>query len=113
MASYIMDQKHITYIDAIQVQCSQYQRRGFMVQHIFMDTEFQFLEKSINENGLTILDTENYKKNSIDLTINVSGKGDNVPEPKRMIRTIKDGTRCTKASLAMFKKFPKRFGIEI
>ena len=69
--------------------------------------------KSINKNGVNILDTNNYNQNSIDPTINVSGKGDHVPEPERMIRTIKDGVRCTKASLPMFKKFPKRFIIEM
>ena len=49
----------------------------------------------------------------IDPTINVSGKGDHVPEPERMIRTFKDSTCCTKTILSMFKKFPNSFIVKM
>lgn len=78
-----------------------------------MDTKFKFLEKIINKNGVNILDTSIYKKNLTGHTLNVTGKDVHVSGPERMICTIKDGARCTKASLPMFKKFPQRFIVKI
>ena len=44
---------------------------------------------------------------------NVTVKTRYIPEPERMIRTIKDGVRSLKSGVRHFKKFPRRLIIEM
>ena len=80
-----------------------------------MDSEFKDLEVGMNNRGERYLcaDTDEYVKNTTEPSIESSGKGEHVPEPERMIRTIKDSVRCTKASMRLVKKFPLMLIIEM
>ena len=115
IANFIPDRKQDTMIEAIRQQCNVYERRGFHVTNAYMDSEFKDLEERMNNDDERFLraDSEEYVKNTTEPSIESSGKGEHVPEPERMIRTIKDSVRCTRASMRLVKRFPLLLIIEM
>ena len=83
-----------------------YAKRGFVVTAILADPEFKHLENFFNKNGEHI----GYiapNGNSIEPSINVTGKNKHVKEVERKICTVKEGARSMQATITMLWKIPQ------
>ena len=74
-----------------------YMSCGFIVQHMFMDGQFQHMENQITGLGITL---------------NICSRKEHVSEIERNIRTVKERVRGVYNTLP-FKKMPRRLIIEL
>ena len=74
-----------------------YMSCGFIVQHMFMDGQFQHMENQITGLGITL---------------NICSRKEHVSEIERNIRTVKERVRGVYNNLP-FKKMPRRLIIEL
>ena len=74
-----------------------YKTRGFNIDTVLMDGQFEVLRGDMADLGMSL---------------NVTSNNEHVPEIERYIRTVKERTRCIYNTLP-FKKFPSRMTIEM
>ena len=96
-AALIVDQKHDTLIKAVRDVRNIYQKRGFKVDSMLMDGQFEGLAGDLAELGITL---------------NTVARGEHVPEVERHIRTLKERARCVYTTLP-FTKIPGRMVAEL
>ena len=78
-----------TLLDCLYAVLNVYQSRGFEIDHIHGDGQFECLRESVRPTNL-----------------HISAAGEHVPEVERSIQTIEDDSRATYHSLP-FKQYPK------
>ena len=93
----IADQKHETLIAVTRDVCNIYKKRGFILQTVLMDGQFEGITGGLAGFGITV---------------NTVARGEHVPEAERYIRTIKERARCVYNTMA-FKKIPGRMVAEL
>jgi len=93
----ITDQKHETLVKAVRDVRNIYQKRGFRVNSMLMDGQFEGLAGDLAELGITL---------------NTVARGEHVPEVERHIRTIKERARCVYNTMP-FTKIPGRMVAEL
>jgi hypothetical protein len=75
-----------------------YRKRGFRIQLIIGDSEFECTRRAI--------------ATDIKSELNICGEDEHVPKIERCIRTVKERTRCT-YNVTPFDHFPPRLLIEM
>jgi hypothetical protein len=93
----ITDQKHETLVDASKDVYNIYKKRGFILQTMLMDGQFEGITGDLAELGITV---------------NTVARGEHVPEAERYIRTIKERARCVYNTMP-FDKIPGRMIAEL
>ena len=93
----ITDQKHETLIKAVRDVRNIYHKRGFKIETMLMDGQFEGLIGDLAEIGITL---------------NTVARGEHVPEVERHIRTIKERARCVYNTMP-FNKIPGRMLVEL
>jgi hypothetical protein len=96
-AEMITSRHHKAILGAIKQVCRIYRTRGFRVELLLMDGEFESLRGDMAELGITL---------------NTTAKDEHVGEIERYIRTIKERTRCIYNTLP-FTRMPARLLIEM
>ena len=96
-AELIKNEKSATIATALRQVLQMYHRRGFKVQFLLGDGQFEHIRKYF-------VDT--------DVTINVTGRNEHVPAIERAIRTIKERIRAIVNQLP-FKAYPHRLIVEM
>ena len=96
-AEMITSRHHKPILGAIKQVCRIYRTRGFRVELLLMDGEFESLRGDMAELGITL---------------NTTAKDEHVGEIERYIRTIKERTRCIYNTLP-FTRMPARLLIEM
>ena len=72
---------HDSIIESLEKVFNLYEKRGYHVHTLLMDGEFRHMRSLVHE--------------SLKANLNVTGRGQHVPEVERYIRTIKERTRVT------------------
>jgi hypothetical protein len=93
----IPDQKNKTLIDAVRHVRSTYMKRGFQIESLLMDGQFETIRGDLAE---------------MQITLNTVARGEHVPEVERHIRTIKERARSVYNTLP-FTKIPGRMVAEL
>jgi hypothetical protein len=93
----IADQKHDTLVKAAKDVYNIYKKRGFTLQTMLMDGQFEGVTGDLSEFGVTV---------------NTVARGEHVPEAERYIRTIKERARCIYNTMP-FTKIPGRMVAEL
>ena len=93
----IADQKHETLVEATRDVWNIYKKRGFNLQTVLMDGQFEGITGDLAGFGITV---------------NTVARGEHVPEAERYIRTIKERAWCVYNTMA-FKKIPGRMVAEL
>ena len=96
-AAFLLNEKVETLMDTLIQVNKLYRGRGFKITTILMDGQFQCLEGPLSKD---------------DITLNICSNDEHVGEIERMIRTIKDRTRCIYTSLP-FERMPGRLIVEM
>lgn len=96
-AQLLPDQKEKTLVGAVRGVRATYMKRGFHVEAMFMDGQFEPIRGALSE---------------MQITLNTVARGEHVPEIERQIRTIKERARCVFNTLP-FKKVPGRMVAEL
>jgi len=96
-AEMILDQKNKTILTAIKQVKSMYMRRGFIIQTLLMDGQFESLRGDIAD---------------LQITLNTVSNDEHVPDIEQYIRTTKERARCVYNTLP-FRRLPARLIIEI
>jgi hypothetical protein len=96
-AEMIANRQQKTVFNAIEHVCKLYRSRGFKVEFILMDNEFECMRGDIG---------------SLGVTLNTTAQDEHVGEIERYIRTIKERARCIYNSVP-YKKMPMRMVVEM
>ena len=96
-AELIKNEKSTTIAKAIKQVIQIYHRRGFKVQFLLGDGQFEHIRKHFADT---------------DITINITGRNEHVPAIERAIRTIKERIRGIVNQLP-FKSYPHRLIVEM
>jgi hypothetical protein len=94
----IPDQKNKTLIDAVRHVRSTYMKRGFQIESLLMDGQFETIRGDLAE---------------MQITLNTVARGEHVPEVERHIRTIKERARSVYYNALPFTKIPGRMVAEL
>jgi len=86
----VKDMKSNTLITSIEQVIQVYQTRGFKIQAILADRQFQHIQQIIEQKGIRL---------------NICAANEHVPEIERYIRTIKEREMSIAATLP-FKRYP-------
>jgi len=89
--------KNNTLITSIEQVIHAYQTRGFKIQAILADGQFQHIQQIIEQKGIRL---------------NICAANEHVPEIERYIRTDKERVRSIATKLP-FKRYPPRLIIEM
>ena len=100
-AQYVPSKKYSGYIKQIEMVCNMYTKREFVVTAILVEPEFKHLVNYFNKSGERI-GFIFPNGNSVEPSINVTGKNKHIKEAKRKIHTVKEGTRLMRATIPMF-----------
>jgi hypothetical protein len=93
----IPDQKSKTLVHAVWHVRATYMKRGFEIESLLMDGQFETIRGDLAE---------------MQITLNTVARGEHVPEVERHIRTIKERARCVYNTLP-FTKIPGRMVAEL
>ena len=93
----ITDQKHATLVKAVRDVHNVYKKRGFTIETMLMDGQFEGITGDLAEFGITL---------------NTVARGEHVPEAERYIRTIKERAKCVYNTMP-FTKIPGRMVTEL
>jgi hypothetical protein len=96
-AEMIANRQQKTVFNAIEHVCKLYRSRGFKVEFIMMDNEFECMRGDIA---------------SLGITLNTTAQDEHVGEIERYIRTIKERARCMYNSVP-YKQMPMRMVVEM
>ena len=89
-AELVKDMKDNTLITSIKQVIQAYQARGFKIQAILADRQFQHIQQIIKQK---------------DIRFNICAANEHVPEIERYIRTVKERIRSIAATLP-FERYP-------
>jgi Zn-finger domain-containing protein len=92
-AKVLDNRKEATLVKALKQIYGIYRKRGFRIQLIIGDSEFECTRGAIAAD--------------IQSNLNICGEDEHVPEIERCIRTVKERTRCT-YNVTPFDHFPPR-----
>jgi len=95
-ADLVKDMKNNTLIMSIEQVIQAYQARGFKIQAILADGQFQHIQQIIEQKGIRL---------------NICGANEHVPEIKRYIRTVKE--RIRSIAETSFERYPPRLIVEM
>jgi hypothetical protein len=93
----LKDQKMVTVLGTIRHFHGLYAKRGFRVETLLMDGEFEPLRGELSILGITL---------------NTVSRGEHVPEAERRIRTLKERTRSAYNTLP-FNKIPAQMAVQM
>jgi len=96
-AELIKDMKNNTLIMSIEQLIQAYQARGFKIQPILADRQFQHIQQIIGQKGIKL---------------NICAANEHVPEIERYIRTVKERVRSI-ATVLPFERYPPRLIVEM
>jgi len=86
----IKDERKLTIMKSLQQVINKYHGRGFKIQHILTDRQFECIRKPMETAGLNVKTTSH---------------DEHVPEMERYIRTMKERIRVT-TNILPFENYP-------
>jgi len=96
-AELVKDMKNNTLVTSIEQLVQVYQTRGFKIQAILTDGQFQHIQQIIEQIGIRL---------------NICAANEHVPEIERYIRTVKERVRSIATTLP-FKRYPPRLIVKM